>query len=128
MKNLIKKFFHWLFSEELTKLNQKIKQADDLIHSTANLQRTIKQVFNNLDISIDVREQKYEPAKSWAVISLQGERADFVKFINLGDREINEISRFLRQFDRINRIKIDAPPSIDGFLRFESRRNSKPMR
>lgn len=67
----------------------------------------INQMLGNLDVSVDVHLR----SRSWAVLSLQGKKTDFIKFIDLGDRDVCEIQKFLRTFDR-EQVKIDANPFI----------------
>lgn len=67
-------------------------------------------MLNNLDISVD----HHIYSKSWAVISIQGKRQDFIKFIDLGEKDIQQISNFLKNFDRT---KIDASPEATKLIR-----------
>lgn len=93
----------WALSSELAKLEKQIK-------SNAIQEKRINNLLDNLDISVDVHYR----ANSWAVISIQGEKTDFIKFIDLGRSDILEIQKFLRYFDRT---KIDAAPQESAFLR-----------
>lgn len=43
------------------------------------------------------------------ITTLEGSKTDYIKFIDLGSRDMMEIARFLRQYDRAN-VKIDASP------------------
>lgn len=79
----------------------------------------IRKLLGNIDVSVDVHHR----SGSWAVVSLQGGKTDYIKFVDLDQRSIREISAFLRQFDRQN-VKIDANPLIDKcwtkkFIRYE---------
>lgn len=137
-KKILQKIFRWVMSEEIEKLN---KLTRDLDFYKTNTQRTLERtqtelytlqkefknitkmyeiMFENSDISIDVDNKGYRGCRSdsWAVISIQGERSDFIKFVQLKDRDIQEISYFLRQFQRG---KIDADYSIRNVLMHESR-------
>jgi len=111
MKNsldkIIKKIFRWVFREELNKLEKQIVVNDNQIKSLNNL-------LQNIDVSVD----HHQYSRSWAVISIQGHRSDYVKFVDLGERDMREIQKFLRYFDR-DRIKIDAPYPIRDFLKFK---------
>ncbi|WGL71003.1 hypothetical protein [Elizabethkingia anophelis] len=93
----------WALSSELAKLENQIK-------NNAIQEKRINNLLDNLDISVDVHYR----ANSWAVISIQGERTDFIKFIDLGHNEIYEIQKFLKQFDRA---KIDASPRESRWLK-----------
>ena len=106
MRKIIKRFWAWCFKEELSRYNKVIAQCEqERILLQEQINRT-KNVLSNFDISVDVHHH----APSWAVISLQGGKTDYLKFIDLGDRNIREISQFLSQFDRRNHIKIDCSP------------------
>lgn len=65
----------------------------------------IKKLLGNIDVSVDVHHR----SGSWAVVSLQGGKTDFIKFVDLDQRSLREIAFFLRQYDRKN-VKIDANP------------------
>ncbi|MDV3793342.1 hypothetical protein CMU23_01505 [Elizabethkingia anophelis] len=110
MRKIKQKIQSWIlqlirlaFASELAKLEKQIK-------NNAIQEKRINNLLDNLDISVDVHYR----AKSWAVISIQGERTDFIKFIDLGRSDILEIHKFLRYFDRA---KIDAAPQESAFLR-----------
>lgn len=109
-KKLKLKLFNWLFKDQLEELK------DNVVKSKI-LQNRWECIFANMDISVDVDMNTHFRARSWAVISIQGKSHDFIKFVDLGDRELYEISKFLRQFDRGN---IDASPSQTRVLRMES--------
>jgi len=72
-------------------------------------EKRIREILRIVDASIDVSQY----SRSWAVISIQG-RQDFIKFIDLGERDLKEIKDFLRNFDRT---KVDASPQIIGFFK-----------
>jgi hypothetical protein len=118
---MIRNIFKWIFKDELISLNREIKKAET-ISRKLNEQKTIIDAFlKNVDVSVDVHEYKYSP--SWAVISIQGQKTDFIKFVDLGQSEIHEISRFLRNFERSNfNTKVDASPSASNFLRIPRKR------
>ena len=125
---MLKKVFRWIFKSELQQLELQIQKNKDLvanlelinkkifesesrqlnllIQKSEDANKRISNVLNNFDVSVDVHE--YSP--SWAVISLQGKSQDYIKFIDLGNSDIKEIMRFLRQFERDANIKVDANP------------------
>ncbi len=110
---MIRKIFKWIFKSELQELNTQIQNSKEIAVKNEALQKTLNSF---LDVSVDVHEyQKH--SKSWAVISLQGTKADYIKFIDLGDADIRHIQQFLRQFERDANIKIDASPIASQFLR-----------
>lgn len=112
MKKLLRKLFFWLFKEDFQAMEKKCKDLDGLIHrqkcatSLAEVRaERIRKLLGNIDVSVDVHHR----SGSWAVVSLQGAKTDYIKFVDLDQRSIREISAFLRQFDRQN-VKIDANP------------------
>lgn len=107
---LTEKLLRWVFRAELLKLERQLQR-------NRIQEDRIDNLLNNLDISVDVHYR----ANSWAVISIQGDRSDFIKFIDLGRSDIEEIYRFLRRFDRS---KVDAEPRIFEMLKFPK----KPVR
>lgn len=56
----------------------------------------------NLSSDIYLRENS-----SWAVISIAG-KPEYVKFINLQNKDMREIAVFLRKFERTN-VTVDSP-------------------
>lgn len=113
---MIRKFFKWLFKAELNQLESRILEAKAATNKVEMMERHFNKMLSNIDVSVDVHEH-HRYARSWAVISLQGSRTDYLKFIDLGDSDIRHIAQFLRQFERGSNIKIDASPSATGFLR-----------
>jgi hypothetical protein len=117
---MIHKFFKWAFKkefEELETLNCRVLNSiqDDYISQTKRMnerQEKLMNVLNNIDMSVDVHEH----ADSWAVISIQGQKTDYVKFVNLGRKDLMEIAAFLRHYDRA---KVDATPNVSNFLKIE---------
>lgn len=112
LKKLLRKLFFWLFKEDFQAMEKRCKDLDGLIHrqkcATQEAEvcaKRIRKMMGNIDISVDVHTR----GRSWAVVSLQGGKTDYIKFVDLDQRSIREISAFLRQFDRQN-VKIDANP------------------
>jgi hypothetical protein len=101
---------------EIDTLNRKEKELDVLIKESRQKINHLKNLLEGIDVSVDVHEyEKYSP--SWAVISLQGQKSDYIKFVNLKDSDIRDISYFLRRYERNHDIKIDAAPHTSKFLR-----------
>ena len=115
-KQMIRKFFKWIFKSELQELNLQIQKTKEATASFESYQNSLKNVLQNIDVSVDVHEY-HRYSKSWAVISLQGSKTDYLKFIDLGDADIRHIQQFLRQFERNANVKIDASPNASQFLR-----------
>ena len=112
MKKWIKKrfkgFLEWAFSEEFDNMRTTCEQQQ---RTTTQMQREIEDLRilqNQLGIyekklksllgSISVSANLPKKAENWAVISIQGEKIDYVKFIALPKNDMIAISRFLAQF------------------------------
>ncbi len=117
MKTLIKKLFNWIFKAELENLKTELEKANNICRSLNEHKRIFDNVLSGIDVSVDVHEYDHKYSPSWAVISLQGQKSDYIKFINLGDRSIRDIAEFLRRYERDSNIKIDATPFASDFLR-----------
>ena len=76
----------------LERQNQEIKELNEFLISQFN-------------VSADIGHHSHP--NSWAVLSIQGNR-DYVKFVDLSQRDIVEINQYLRKFEGTNRI-IDSP-------------------
>lgn len=112
MKKLLRKLFLYLFKEDFQRMKALERDLKGLIHrqkcatSLAEVRaERIRKLLGNIDVSVDVHQR----SGSWAVVSLQGTKTDYIKFIDLGNRDMMEIARFLRQYDRAN-VKLDASP------------------
>lgn len=112
MKKLLRKLFLYLFKEDFQRMKALERNLEGLIHrqkcatSLAEVRaERIRKLLGDIDVSVDVHHR----SGSWAVVSLQGGKTDYIKFIDLGDRDIMDIAHFLRQYDRKN-VKIDASP------------------
>lgn len=112
MKKLLRKLFLYLFKEDFQRMKALERDLEGLIHrqkcatSLAEVRaERIRKLLGNIDVSVDVHQR----SGSWAVVSLQGGKTDFIKFVDLDERSLREISSFLRQYDRKN-VKIDANP------------------
>lgn len=112
MKKLLRKLFLYLFKEDFKRMKALERDLEGLIHrqkcatSLAEVRaERIRKLLGNIDVSVDVHQR----SGSWAVVSLQGGKTDYIKFIDLGNRDMMDIAHFLRQYDRKN-VKIDASP------------------
>lgn len=112
MKKLLRKLFLYLFKEDFKRMKALERDLEGLIHrqkcatSLAEVRaERIRKLLGNIDVSVDVHHR----SGSWAVVSLQGGKTDYIKFIDLGHRDMMNIAHFLRQYDRAN-VKIDASP------------------
>lgn len=111
---MIRKLFKWVFKNELLELQTQIDRTKQATLKYEVQDKRINNLLQNIDVSVDVHQ--YSP--SWAVVSLQGQKSDYIKFIELGDSDLREIASFLRRYDREVNIKIDATPNASGLLRF----------
>lgn len=140
---MIKKILLWVLRKEYTSLlgeNIKLRShVRGLYEAIRNIQSDHKELkrllleqqkqnhqvkyvydklFENTDITVDADIQaNYGRSDSWAIISIQGEREDFVRFVDLSRYDIQMISQFLRQFKRG---KVDAEPRMRNFLMGDS--------
>lgn len=113
-----RKFFNWLFRAQLDQLKTELNRAVAITNDLERQKMVFNNILSNIDVSVDVhKNHKY--AKSWAVISLQGQNVDYIKFVELGNADIREIASFLRQFERRSNIKVDSTPETSEFLRIE---------
>jgi hypothetical protein len=103
MKKLLRIFFCWLFAEELKKLDRTVKSYE-------TEEKRIRNLLGNIDVSVDFHRY----SRSWAVISIQGQKTDYIKFVDLGESEIRAIQNFLRNFDRS---KVDCSPMESKFFK-----------
>ena len=92
-RQFVKRLLRWAFKEEL-------KELDD-IHTMLG---------GRVSISADIHQN----SDSWAVISLRGEDRTYIKFIDLGKKQILEIARFLRNYEDV---AVDANPMYTAMLK-----------
>lgn len=103
MKKLIEKIFTWVFKAQLLKLENQIRLSEKQTTE-------VNSMLGNIDVSVDVNYH----SPSWAVISIQGEKTDYIKFIELGRKDLRDIQRFLSHFDKA---KVDTHPQHSKYLR-----------
>ena len=114
-----KKIFNWLFRDEIAKLKSEFENINSsLVKSEQKIlsqSKVLDYLLQGVDLSVDVHENSY--SNSWAVISLQGVKTDYIKFIDLGNKDIKEIQGFLRYYEKAGNIKVDASPRSSEFLK-----------
>lgn len=120
MKKIIKAIFEWVFEDEIEQLRNSIRIAVAINQKNSLCQARFEELFGNMSVSVDVHQTFHRHSKSWAVISLQGEKYDYIKFCDLRDKDIREIGRFLSNFEDRNQT-IDAVPEVSKILKFESK-------
>lgn len=112
MKKWIKKrfkgFLEWAFSEEfdnmrttceqqqrtITQMQKEIEDLRILQNQLGIYEKKLKSLLGSISVSANLPKK----AENWAVISIQGEKIDYVKFIALPKNDMIAISRFLAQF------------------------------
>ncbi|MDC7248618.1 MAG: hypothetical protein PQJ49_01705 [Sphaerochaetaceae bacterium] len=103
----------------ITKLEEDLSSSKKVIEILRNNEKFALQEIENLKslVNVGVDVHLHNPRENWAVICIQG-KPDYVKFVHLGERDIKEIQRFLRNFDSKN-VTIDTPMYLDKrrFLR-----------
>jgi hypothetical protein len=85
-----KGLINWLFKKQLKEINDTLQRVQTELRLIQDKQRQVNNLLGNLDVSIDVHQH----SSSWAYISIQGEKSDYIKFIDLGRNDIREIQKF----------------------------------
>lgn len=116
---MLRKIFQWIFKAELLTLQLEIRKTKDAVINLESQEKRIKNLLDNLDVSVDYHHY----GRSWAVISLQGQKSDYIKFVDLSEFEIREIQRFIERFDRS---KVDADTIHGRFLKETNPISSQP--
>lgn len=125
MKNLKKKIFNWLFKQQIEELKELVHQSASYstlsnisMNKCMDQEKRLKDTVGNIQVATDIHLK----SPSWAVICLQGQKADFVKFVDLDQRSIENISHYLRQFERRN-VVADMPYCVpkNEFFRIDNR-------
>lgn len=108
IKRKFKEFFEWAFSDELsnmrttcgqqqrttTQMQKEIEDLRILQNQLGIYEKKLKSLLGSISVSANLPKK----AENWAVISIQGEKIDYVKFIALPKNDMIAISRFLAQF------------------------------
>lgn len=110
IKKKFKGFFEWAFSDELYNMRTTCEQQQK---TTQQMQKEIEDLRilqNQLTVyrrkmetllgSISISTNLPKKSENWAVISIQGEKIDYVKFVALPKNDMIAISQFLAQFDQ----------------------------
>lgn len=120
---LKEKLKHWLFKEEIKELAELKKnyekymisfekakaladEARDEHRKSHYLLTECRKLMNSIcDVGTDIGFKDTD--HSWAVICIHG-KMDYVKFVDMSQRDIRSIADFLKNFEYSNRI-IDSP-------------------
>lgn len=113
-----RRIFNWFFKSQIEEFNKEmlklVVEVQKLKADNEVTEKRLANMLNGLDVSVDVDMGGY--SKNWAVISLQGQRSDFIKFIDLGHSDMLRLQEFLSRFDR-RKVKVDAPQHFKEFLK-----------
>lgn len=97
------------YEECFQKLNQgysKIRDAADLHDKSHLLLEDCRKFMNSIcDVGTDIGFKSSD--HSWAIICVHG-KMDYVKFVDMSQRDIMEIAHFLKRFEYSNRVT-DSP-------------------
>ena len=97
------------YDECLQRMNQgysKIRDAADLHDKSHILLEDCRKFMNSIcDVGTDVGFKSTD--HSWAIICVHG-KMDYVKFVDMSQRDIMEIAHFLKRFEYSNRVT-DSP-------------------
>ena len=77
-----------------TQMQREIEDLRILQNQLGIYERKLKSLLGTISVSANLPKK----AENWAVISIQGEKIDYVKFIALPKNDMIAISRFLAQF------------------------------
>jgi hypothetical protein len=130
---MIKKFKSWLKSKLITFLE--IDKLTNIVDENNEIQiqnyRVLKDNLNRIEtlnkrvvernnilmkefnISADINPYSN---RSWAVISING-KPDYIRFINLANKDMHTIHRFLKQFEA-NNVTVDSPFQFKDMWKF----------
>jgi hypothetical protein len=110
IKQRFKGFFEWAFSDELSSMRTTCEQQQKttlqmkheieelrILQNTVNVyKKKLESMLGGISVSANIPRK----GENWAVISIQGEKIDYVKFIALPKNDMIAISKFLAQFDQ----------------------------
>ena len=113
---MTRRIFNWIFKSQIDELNQKMRKVEVLIGDYEKRVKNADYILDGISVSVDAHENPY--SRSWAAISIQGSKQDYIKFVDLGAREIKDIAHFLRRFEK-GRRTVDASPRATNFLKFQ---------
>lgn len=115
MKKLLRKLFLYLFKEDFQRMKALERDLKGLIHrqkcatSLAEVcAERIRKLLGNIDVSVDVHQR----SGSWAVVSLQGGKTDYIKFVDLDQKALG---RFLLSYDSLTgrMLRLTPTPLIE---------------
>lgn len=113
----------WLMGDFIKQTNDKIW---DINTRQGNLDKNLRYLYESNKYIISRSKvgfsQEYNrhnrPNKSnnWAVICIEGESVDMVRFVDMSQEDLREVASFLKKFDN-GRALIDAAPTETKFIR-----------
>lgn len=92
------------------KFNYNNRLLESLEYNNKEIVSKNEYILSQFDLAADINLKGYD--HSWAIISIQG-KPEYVKFVNLSNRDMREVHNFLKRFEGTNR-------TIDSPLRFFS--------
>lgn len=117
IKKWIKVLVRWALRNEIDNLKELSKKVKGLTEETAEGLIAVGELLKGIDVSVDVHAKRHQHSPSWAVISIQGQKTDYIKFVDLGNADMREIASFLRRYEKSRSIKVDAWPAATEFLK-----------
>lgn len=86
------------------------KEKNRILLKKVGFLETENKKFNSLvKVGVDIHAgHRHSRGGSWAVVAIEGEKQDFVQFVDLDSSEIREVASFLRRFDKRS-AAIDRP-------------------
>lgn len=85
---------------KMERLNERVVERNNII-------------MKEFNISADIYPREN---RSWAVISING-KPEYVRFVNLSNRDMREVSHFLKQFEATN-VTVDSPFQLRDMWKF----------
>lgn len=87
------------------KFNYNNRLLESLEYNNKEIISKNEYILSQFNLAADINPKGYD--HSWAIISIQG-KPEYVKFVNLSNRDMREVHSFLKRFEGTNRT-IDSP-------------------
>jgi 23S rRNA A2030 N6-methylase RlmJ len=110
MKKIIKCLVNWLFSEEINQYKKEIERLKKERKASEDLNNFLRNIWGEMEVNLD----HHYRSPSWAVICLQGKRADFIKLVELPEADMRCLLNFLQLFKRG---KVNCEHDLRPYLR-----------
>lgn len=98
------------------RLETKDKQIIELFKQLNEHREKLNNIGEFLHENTNVAIDHGVHSGSWAVISIEGQRSHYLKFLNLGRKDSEEIMQFMRYMEKRTgrRVQIDCAPHFYG--------------